>query len=424
MPVDRIAEVYGQNPDDVKADDVRTILGREDREETRPNETMMERESGIVHNLYKNPQDVTNKSAVNNEGLVVECWFRDERSPDGTRVVTITNRGELILEDTPNPNVNLEINPDITKTSYAWGKYPFSFVNSYEDSTSIWGFSAAEQVAELNKRIDGLVSRLMTWAERVMFPPLVIEKGCGISNSMINNKPGLILRPTRPNARIEFLPVPSPPAALFQVLEMVNNWFDRVYQIEDADRGVLPTGVTAASAIVALQERNAVLIQHKIRSMERIARDRGRWAISALQNFSVDIETLEVRGEMYEMQGISLAGRKFNYMVESGSTVAKTNLQEQEQAMALYRDGAIDRQALLETLNFPNYKEIIERVGETQLDQALQIMIQAGLPEEEAMALKQVLMQPQQGPQGQTSSSKPQPRPGTPRAKQGAMQNG
>jgi hypothetical protein len=111
-------------------------------------------------------------------------------------------------------------------------------------------------------------------------------------------------------------------------------------------------------------------------------------------------------------------------MVESGSTVAKTNLQEQEQAMALYRDGAIDRQALLETLNFPNYKEIIERVGETQLDQALQIMIQAGLPEEEAMALKQVLMQPQQGPQGQTSSSKPQPRPGTPRAKQGAMQNG
>jgi len=420
MSVDRIAEVYGQNPDDVDGDDVRTILGREDREETRPNETMMERESGIVHGLHKNTSQITSKSATGNEGLVIECWFKDERSPDGIRVVTVTNRGDLVLEDAPNPNLNLEIPIDVSRTCYAWGKYPFSYVNSYDDSTSIWGFSAAEQVAELNKRIDGMVSRLMTWSERVMFPPMIVEKGCGITKSMINNKPGLILRPTKPNARIEFLQVPNPPSAMFQVLEMVNNWFDRVYQIEDADRGVLPTGETAASAIVALQERNSVLIQHKIRAIERMARERGRWAISALQNFSVQEETLEVRGDTYPFKGIALSGRTFNYMVESGSTVARTSMQQQEQAMALYRDGAIDRQALLETLNFPNYKEVIERVGETQLDQALQILVQAGMPEENAMALKNVLMEPQEGNRPQQGQSQG-PKPGTPRAQQGGM---
>jgi len=95
-------------------------------------------------------------------------------------------------------------------------------------------------------------------------------------------------------------------------------------------------------------------------------------------------------------------------------------MQQQEQAMALYRDGAIDRQALLETLNFPNYKEVIERVGETQLDQALQILVQAGMPEENAMALKNVLMEPQEGNRPQQGQSQG-PKPGTPRAQQGGM---
>jgi hypothetical protein len=235
---------------------------------------------------------------------------------------------------------------------------------------------------------------------------------------MINNKPGLVLMPTRPNARIEYLQVPNLPANFFDILDVFTRMHDRIYQIEDADRGVQPTGVTAASAIVALQERNAVLIQHKIRAMEYIARERGRWAISALQNFSTQIEQVEVRGIQLQFQGVALAGRKFNYMVESGSTVARTSIQQQEQAMALYREQAIDRQALLETLNFPSWKEIIERVGEGQLDQALQILVQAGLDEEQASQLRQYLMEPQARPTGPAGPQR-QLQPGTPRAAQG-----
>ncbi len=105
-------------------------------------------------------------------------------------------------------------------------------------------------------------------------------------------------------------------------------------------------------------------------------------------------------------------------MVESGSTVARTSIQQQEQAIALYRDKAIDRQALLETLNFPGWKQIIERVGEGQLDQALQILVQAGMDEEQAAVLKQQLLEPQTGGiQGGGGSQEPQP--GTPKCIQG-----
>jgi hypothetical protein len=228
--------------------------------------------------------------------------------------------------------------------------------------------------------------------------------------------------PNRPNARIEFIPVPSLPASFFRVLDLLTSFHDRVYQIEDADRGVQPTGVVAASAIVALQERNAVLIQTKIRAAELLTRERGRWAISFLQNFSDTVETVEVSGNPYTFQGISLAGRRFNYVVESGSTVARTNTQMQEQAMILFDKKAIDRRALLETLNFPNNKEVLERIGETQLDMLLQGLIEAGLDEEQAAILKQYLMQKQTGlPQDESSPvpANQQPKPGTPRAQQG-----
>lgn len=422
MDVASIEKMFDQENGSIDAEDIRTILGREDREDVRPNQTMMNRESGVVQQQYKNTSEITGRHGESKgEGLVVECWFRDEVMPDGIRVVLITNRGRVVLADMENPNINLEIDSEAVKETYAWGRYPFSYVNSYEDSTSIWGFSAGEQVGNLNKRIDEMVSRMVAWANRAMFPPLRVDAGCGITKNMINNKPGLVLMPTRPNAKIEFIPVPSLPPAFFQILDILTGLHDRIYQIEDADRGVQPTGVTAASAIVALQERNAVLIQHKIRAMEHIARERGRWAISGLLNFATEKETIDVRGNSVEFQGVVLAGRRFNYMVESGSTVARTSIQQQEQAIALYRDKAIDRQALLETLNFPGWKQIIERVGEGQLDQAIQILVQAGLPEEDAIGLKQYLMEPQNGPTATATGPLRQPQAGVPKAKQGAM---
>ena len=61
----------------------------------------------------------------------------------------------------------------------------------------------------------------------------------------------------------------------------------------------------------------------------------------------------------------------------------------------------------------------MERGGEGQLDQALQILIDAGLPKEKAIMLKQMLLEPQGGPGDIKKSGQPQP--GTPKAQQGQV---
>ena len=193
----------------------------------------------------------------------------------------------------------------------------------------------------------------------------------------------------------------------------------RVHSIQDADRGNAPKGVVAASAIVALQERNAVLIQHKISGIDSLVSERGNYAIAQYQMHGHILETVSIDDETEEFKGDRLAGYNFNYVVESGSTIARTSLQIQEQSMALAKDGFIDRQALLENLNFPDAGKIIERMAEKDVDAAIQVLIQAGLPEESAAQLAQLVLQPQGGPGNRPQN--PQPQPGIPKAQQGEM---
>jgi hypothetical protein len=378
--------------------------------------------------------DQTGQQVVDENGIpqVIEASRKVKVCPDGIRKITITKTkdpeaksGWVVADDSPNPNINykhLELGSDVSST-YPWGRLPAYIANSYKDDVSIWGFSASEQVGDLIEKISLIITKLVAYVLNVMAPPLIVQKHCGITREMIENSilnaGRLILMPSTPNARIEFMQIPNLPDTFFRVLDLLVGFFDRVYQIEDADRGVAPTGVIAASAIVALQERNQVLMQTKTSSIDRVAEERSRWAIGIYQNFGVEDQSVNVNGEQVVFRPVDLVGRRFNFVVESGSTTPRTSLQVQEQAVSLANSGQIDRRALLETINFPNWQAIVERMGETQLDAALQVLIDAGLKEEEAIQLKQFLLQPQGGP---GDVKKPgQPKPGAPRAQQGQV---
>ena len=355
--------------------------------------------------LDENGQQVVDENGI---PQIIETKKKKKACPDGIRKITISKSkgqanksGWVVLDDCPNPNINyahLELGNDVSNT-YPWGKLPVYIANSYKDGVSIWGFAAAEQVGDLIVKINQIVSKLISYVINVMAPPLIVQQHCGITRDMIESsitKAGrLILMPSTPNARIEFMQIPNLPSTFFQVLDLIVKFFDRVYQIEDADRGVGPTGVIAASAIVALQERNQVLMQTKTSAIDNIAEQRSRWAIGLWQNFGTEEDSVNVAGERVTFRAVSYVGRKFNYVVESGSTTPRTSLQLQEMAKWLYEAKAIGQKGLLEAVNWPNWKEEIQRTADNRLDQALQVLIDAGLPQQSAVALKQALEQMQ-----------------------------
>lgn len=433
------------NVKDIAAEDAYDLLGTV-REDYKP----PVRNTGQTIGNYADPMTVKTQSQSNGNktverGIVIEVWVRDDRlmtttetqpvvdqsgmqmmgedgNPlvavkttkepvyrDGIRKITISKTkdpgnksGWVVLDDSENPNINPALITELARNTYPWGRLPVYFANSYKDQVSIWGFAAAEQTSDLIDKINQIISKLIAYVINVMAPPLIIQQHCGITKEMIEtqiSKTGrLILMPSTPNARIEFLQIPNLPTTFFQVLDLIVKMFDRVYQIEDADRGVAPSGVIAASAIVALQERNQVLMQSKTSAIDTLAEERSRWAIGFWQNFGTKSESVNIGGEKVDFSGVQFAGRKFNYVVEAGSSTPRTSLQNQELVLGLSKMGLLSRRYVLEALNLPSWKEEIERGGEGQLDMALQVLIEAGLPQEAAIQLKQVLIQPQGGP--------------------------
>jgi hypothetical protein len=132
-------------------------------------------------------------------------------------------------------------------------------------------------------------------------------------------------------------------------------------------------------------------MQTKSSCIDNLAEQRSRWAIGLWQNWGTEEDFAEIQGERIAFRMVNYVGRKFNFVVESGSSTPRTSLQLQETAKWLYETRAIGQKGLLEAVNWPNWKEEVARTAETQLDQALQILIDAGLPEPVAIALKNQL---------------------------------
>ncbi|MBW2149202.1 MAG: hypothetical protein JRI22_19530 [Deltaproteobacteria bacterium] len=474
--VDKIEKEY--NITDVAPDEAYELLGTE-RESVKPEQSYGNQSVGNYATAMTERTDKGTPSDKKIErGLIVEVWVHDQRTktettleplfddqgerllndageelfselvttvpvyPDGVRKITITmSKGEtkkskatsdwMVIDDSPNPNINPALDVALAKTTHPWGRFPVYTANSYKDLVSIWGFSAAEQVGDLILRINQIINKLIIWVLNVMTPPLIVQRNCGITREMIEEqleKAGrLVLMPSSPNARIEFMQIPNLPGTFFQVLELIVRFFDRVYAMEEADRGQAPKSITAASAIVALQERNQVLMQTKTTAIESLAENKSKWAIGLWQNFGTEKELIEVVGEQQEFLGVAYAGRKFSYVVEAGSTTPRTSLQIQEQAKWLYQTKAIGQRGLLEAINWPGWKEEVERTAESQLDQAFQLLIDAGMPEEMAIQLRNQLLEPQGGPgdlNKETAGGIKTMKPGIPTGSQGGMPPG
>lgn len=350
--------------------------------------------------------------SLENKALVVEVWARDMSRdkdgnavyPGGIRLVVLAKGGSggyTVLFDGKNPNVNLELSVEDVKRTFGFANFPFYCSRSYLDDHSFWGFAQAETAGDIALAIDEVWRMLIKYLKLSLLPPIIIPKDTGLDKSKFAYIERLVLQPNSGQTAdgIRFLQIPAPPSWLFQVLDLLLMFFGRVGQIEDVDRGDAPTGIVAASAIQMLQERAAVLVRAKIRAIDSIVRNRGRWLISFKQNFGVEPEWITIAGTPVQFRGIDFLAENFIYKVESGSTIIKTEAEEREMATQLFQLGAIDQRALLESVKFRGYREVLERMADGDiLDKAAEIFVQAGMAPELMAQLVQFAREAQGGP--------------------------
>lgn len=484
MPIWEIRQKFNV-PDNIQitSDTTEQLLGKE-------RETIRGGKSDILSTGSHLPSNFADtgkfSQPVSEQALVVEVWVTDNSVtdepvlddvenefgeieqeqvgtaqrpvyPDGIRKVVFTDGGRLVLDDTPNPNINWalidaraqkikaeglpapiispetgepafdetgqpfmqnipvtevqarQIAEDTLNKTWLWGRYPFSSVGSLKDTTQWWAFSILEQLEELQGSAESLLTKYKAYFDRVMFPIFILPDGCGVEKSEITNAPGLVLSPNLSHApHLRYVPPPSPPNGLMELLEFTLFQMDVISQTPEVTEGRRPKGISAASAIIALQDKASTLFQPQVVSADKIIRNRGRMFISFVQNFGTKEKPIKVDEEMVKFLGIDLQGT-FKYMVESGSSAPITKAGRRHQYIELFQIQAMDLETLLKMLEIPRYEQVVERLAEqNSLPQAMDILIQAGLPEEEARQLYGYLMQSQGGtgraPEGQSSA--------------------
>lgn len=178
--------------------------------------------------------------------------------PNGRKIVV---GGGCLLEDGP--------------FDFEDGLIPYSRLTNYMLPREFWGMSEIEQLKSPQILFNKIVSFTMDVMTLMGNPIWVIDNDSGIDTENIFNRPGLVLEKNKGSEVTREEGVQLQPYVL-QVIDRLKSWFDDLSGDSDVSRGISSEGVTAASAITALQEASRTRIRQKSRNLDQHLQDEGQ----------------------------------------------------------------------------------------------------------------------------------------------------
>lgn len=309
--------------------------------------------------------------------------------PNG-KLVTYLPQQNLILQSVENP--------------YKHGKKPYvRFVDAILPH-SFWGEGEAECLMNAQININQVLCNIMAYLKLMANPVWFVGTDSGVPPESITNDIAMILRVKESN--LQSIRRDIPPAMQAGIINLYDSLM-RNAEIEsginDSSQGRRPAGITAASAIIALQEASQTRIRLKERNMQtsltkmasmlvqlfmqfysaprvlRITGTNGRteWSEFYFDNtdagyslnkksYTINDDNSVVDGD-YE-QPIESKGI-FDISIKSGTSQPMARAARSELAMQLRAKGEISRKQLLDTLEWPNTLEDDEELAKEKGEQ-------------------------------------------------------
>lgn len=349
--------------------------------------------------------------------LIIECWSKDyteiteevemqmidpisgvavmqkqtitkPKYKGNIRYTVVLNSGKIVAEDRSNPNVSDALPDEEARKTYLYDKFPFVMANSVADTSNAWGMSDYSVLEQLNIEINKALSQLVLIKDRAARSKIINPRSSGVQNPEFTNINGII-NPSNANeaAAIRYLESPAVPVDINNALELFKSYFFLVagtFEIDQAQN--MNKNRLAYKSIAALLELAATMNRGKIRNYYRLIRERGRMYISMVQNFYSESRYISYTNAngMLEAKNVNLSGAVIptKLAVVVGSTMPISKVQQREEAIELFKLGAIDREELLNRLDWGNRNEILQRMNAGVYGTLLQKLQAIGTPQE------------------------------------------
>lgn len=296
---------------------------------------------------------------------VYECWMRNHEWVDGEtkdfwRVVIVA--GNCVLLD--------------KRADELWrhGGHPYD-TNTLIDTGEMWGQSLVGLLASPQVELNRLLAAISQNVFLTGNPVMVDFAGSGINRTQVTNRAGQRLTATNPALKPEWL---TPP----QIQNQMPKWLMAHYtqRMENVSGTSAmksqPTARQSTDVVNTVQDSGFVRVRLALRNWERclggagykfaslIAQfyDEPRWIALAGQDGTKQFR--EFRRNHFHVPGPDGYGPlDFGLTVDAGSSLPTSRQALAALAVTLYGLGAIDRQALLEALNWPDRYNVTQRVN-------------------------------------------------------------
>lgn len=375
----------------------------------------VDKDKALVLTCYMTPEfceddfEEIEKTLKDPAGTESQVFEQRARWPKGRKVVTCN--GVLLDGES-------ELYDDV--------KIPLQRYVNYLMPREFWGMSEVEQLKGpqrmFNKVFCFALDVLTLTGNPIWINPLT----SGVDSDNLVNRPGVVVEPNDEKSAPYRVEGGQLQPYVLQIADRLAEYVDTVSGRPEVSQGIQPSGVTAASAITALQDAANTRVRLKSKLLDGYLQQVGQaWLSRTLQYrtapeihrltnnegasryFRMHVEHYEKtdeqgqptgeRGTRVHHQPLTAegmdpeAGRsyeirgKFDVRVSTGSSLPFNKAAKEERLFKLYETGVIDEEELLKGLEYPNWQAVVQRMAQRKAQEAA-AQAGAGAPGQPAAA--------------------------------------
>lgn len=333
---------------------------------------------------------------LDKDGYIIGKWVK--RYPNG-RLIVVT--GQTVLKDVPNP--------------YPHGQFPYVFAQGMPSSTP-WAVGNAQRIMIVTRKINNIISDLHQYFQSEIKRPMVTTPGAINDPNLaqqIPNDPTYVLELSGPAARLERRQAMDVPPSVYSYLQLLQGILDMTSGSSGLMRGQLQEGdQLSAEAVSNLQQFASSRLALEAAFFEVAVKQLGyqlmwllRGIVKANITLTVDLPTGEQlkvdwksdreifeRNDPTEIQQLR-AKEDYTVGIKAGTGSPGAANQRQAAGQSLFNDGAIDRQAYLDQIQYPNRQAIVARMRGAELED----LTTQGIAKELGVNIKSALKQEDPG---------------------------